>query len=66
MYTPVVNVNFAWETLHIKLSEGEMQALVRYKHSIYKVLVDGLCQDFFSCFLGGFLVRNDQHNDCAI
>ena len=45
IYTPVVNVKFLWETFQINLSKGEKQAEVRYKHSLYKVLADGLCQN---------------------
>ena len=41
---------------HVKLSDGEKQAEVRYKHSIYKILVYSLCQDLLPCFLG-FPVR---------
>ena len=42
-----------FEKLYINLSEGEKQAEVRYK-----VLVYSLYQDLFSCFLGGFFVKN--------
>ena len=42
---------------HVKLSDKEKQAEVRYKHSIYKILVYSLCQDLLPCFLG-FPVRN--------
>ena len=35
----------SFEKLQISLSKGEKEAEVREKHSIYKVLVDGLCQD---------------------
>ena len=45
IYTLVDNVKFVWETFYFKLSEGEKQAEVRYKPSIYKVLVDSLYQD---------------------
>ena len=34
IYTPVVNVNFFWETFHIELSKWEKQVEVRYKDSI--------------------------------
>ena len=54
IYSPVVNVKFIWETFHFKLSEVGKQPEVRYKHSIYKVLVYSLFQDFFSCFFGYF------------
>ena len=47
-----------FEKLHINLSEWEKQAEVKYKHSMYKVLVYSLYQDLFSCFLGGFFVKN--------
>ena len=35
--------------------KGEKQADVRYKHSIYQVLVYSLCQDLY---FGGSFVRN--------
>ena len=49
-------LSFFEKTFHIKLSEGEKQAEVEYKHSIYKVLVYSLCQDlFFGVFCEKYL-----------
>ena len=48
-------LNLFEKLVPIKLSETKKQAEVRYKLSIYKVLVHSLCQDLFLAFGGQFV-----------